>query len=111
MKIEDNPWVNVDFSDVIKCREKYIPTGDHKENVACDITDHRWFDEVPFDKEKGIVFLAAGVLHYLIDETVKELIRDMAERFPGGLFIFFKRLITIALVLMALVSKKLQIYL
>ena len=30
-----------------------------------DITDHRWFDEVPFEKDKGVIFLAAGVLHYL----------------------------------------------
>lgn len=88
MEIEDNHWVNVDFPDVIKCREKYIPTGEHEKNVACDITDHTWFDEIPFKEEKGVVFLAAGVLHYLTDEAVKNLLRDMAERFPGGLFIF-----------------------
>lgn len=88
MQIEDNPWVNVDLPDVIRCREKYIPTGEHERNVACDITDHRWFDEVPFEEARGAVFLAAGVLHYLTGETVRELVRDMARRFPGGLFVF-----------------------
>ena len=30
MKNDTNPWVNVDFPDVIACREKYIPTGKTK---------------------------------------------------------------------------------
>ena len=85
---EANPWLNVDFPDVIACREKYIPTGRLEKNAACDITDHAWFDEVAFEKENGVVILAAGVMHYLTYEAVTELIRDMAERFPGGLFVF-----------------------
>ena len=88
MKLEDNPWVNVDFPDVIACREKYIPTGEHEKNVICDITDHKWFQELPFEPEKGIVFLAAGVLHYLTYDSVTRLVADMAERFPGGIFVF-----------------------
>lgn len=88
MKIENNAWVNVDFSDVIHCREKYIPAGNNEKNVACDITNHKWFGEVPFNIEKGIIFLAAGVLHYLTYENVRNLICDMAEHFPGGLFVF-----------------------
>jgi len=88
MKIETNPWVNIDFPDVIRCREKYIPAGENEKNISCDITDHRWFDEVPFDPKNGIVFLAAGVLHYLTHDAVKALIHDMAERFTGGLFVF-----------------------
>ena len=85
---EANPWINVDFPDVIACREKYIPIGKNEKNVICDITDHRWFYEVPFEEESGIIFLAAGVLHYLTYEDVKALIADMAEHFPGGLFVF-----------------------
>ncbi len=88
IKNETNPWVNVDFPDVIACREKYIPTGALEKNVICDITDHSWFDEIPFRRENGAVFLAAGVLHYLSYEAVSSLIADMAERFPGGLFVF-----------------------
>lgn len=88
MKNESNPWVNVDFPDVIACREKYIPIGIHERNIVCDITDHRWFDQVPFEEAKGVIFLAAGVLHYLTQKAVKELIAAMAERFPGGVFVF-----------------------
>ncbi|MDO4852718.1 MAG: class I SAM-dependent methyltransferase [Clostridia bacterium] len=85
---ETNPWINVDFPDVIACREKYIPKGEQERNVVSDITDHRWFDTVPFDPEKGVIFLAAGVLHYLTDPDVQKLIAAMAKRFKGGWFIF-----------------------
>lgn len=85
---EVNPWINIDFPDVIVCREKYIPAGSLEKNVTGDITDHKWFDEIPFDKENGVIFLAAGVLHYLSYESVNDLISDMAERFPGGLLVF-----------------------
>ena len=88
IKNDSSPWVNEDFPDVIACREKYIPTGKNEKNVVCDITDHRWFDEVPFDQAKGVIFLAAGVLHYLTQDAVKALLAAMAERFPGGVFVF-----------------------
>ncbi|MBQ8093193.1 MAG: class I SAM-dependent methyltransferase [Clostridia bacterium] len=88
MKIDTNPWINVDFPDVIACREKYIPCGKNEKNVISDITDHRWFNSVPFKADNGIVFLAAGVLHYLTKESVMELTDAMADRFPGGLFVF-----------------------
>ena len=88
LKNETNPWINIDFPDVIACREKYIPTGTLEKNVACDITNHKWFDEIPFKKQNGVIFLAAGVLHYLAYDAVTKLISDMAECFPGGLFVF-----------------------
>ena len=74
--------------DVIACRGKYIPAGAHEINMSCDLTDHSWFQEIPFDADKGIIFVAAGVLHYFTYEAVKGLIRDMAESFPGGCFAF-----------------------
>lgn len=88
MKNETSEWINIDFPDVIKCREKYIPKGEKERNLAFDITDHRWFCEVPFQKERGAVFLAAGVLHYLEYNEVKKLISEMAKQFPGALFVF-----------------------
>ena len=83
MKNESSPWINIDFPKVIACREKYIPTGENERNVAFDITDHRWFEEVPFKEAKGVIFLAAGVLHYLTKEAVKEL--GLIGAFIGGL--------------------------
>lgn len=88
MNNEENPWINIDLPDVIACREKYIPPGRHERNLSCDLTDHRWLDQIPFAQEKGVLFLAAGVLHYLAYDQVQRLMAAMAERFPGGAFVF-----------------------
>ena len=88
MKNETNTWVNIDFEPVIECRKKYIPAGSKEINIVSDITDHSWFEKIPYQKEDGIIFLAAGVLHYLTYGEVKELINDMAKHFPEGVFVF-----------------------
>ena len=88
IKNETNPWVNIDFADVIACREKYIPKGEKETNLIGDITNHAWMKETPFRKEDGIIILAAGVLHYLTYDEVEELVSTMAERFAGGFFVF-----------------------
>lgn len=85
---ESNIWINIDFPEVIDCRKKYIPSGDKEINIVSDITNHSWFEKIPFKKEEGIIFLAAGVLHYLTYPNVKKLIDDMAKHFTGGVFIF-----------------------
>ena len=85
---ETNPWVNIDLPDVIRCRAKYIPTGKFEKNIACDLTDHSWFRAIPFEPDKGAFFLAAGVLHYLRYDQVRDLIAHMAEVFPGAVFVF-----------------------
>ena len=88
MNNETNDWINIDLEDVIECRNRYIPSGSKEKNVAFDITDHGWFKEIPFRKEKGVIFLAAGVLHYLSYKEVKDLLNAMAREFPGSVFIF-----------------------
>ncbi|MCI2156281.1 MAG: class I SAM-dependent methyltransferase [Olsenella sp.] len=83
-----NAWVNLDFPDVIACREKYIEPGAREQNIACDLTDHSWFERIPFDPAHGAVFYAAGVFHYFQPEEVRSLVVDMAERFPGAMLAF-----------------------
>ena len=88
MNNETNDWINIDLADVIECRNRYIPAGSKERNVAFDITDHRWFKEIPFKEDKGAIFLVAGVLHYLSYKEVSDLIKDMATEFPGSVFVF-----------------------
>ncbi len=88
MKNDTNPWINIDLPDVIACREKYIPRGENETNLAYDLTDHGWFEKIPYEPENGIIFIAAGVLHYFTLEAAKSLLADMALKFPGGRFAF-----------------------
>ena len=88
MKNDRNPWFNIDFPDVIRCREKYIPSGQNERNIVSDITDLSWFDKIQYFAKDGIIILAAGVRHYLTSVDVKRLIDGMARRFPRGRFVF-----------------------
>lgn len=77
---------NIDFPDVIQVRDEMLPAGDRERNIAADLNDFRWFDEI--DASGGAVFFAAGVFYYFQTEQVKRLTTAMAERFPGGRLVF-----------------------
>lgn len=77
---------NIDFPDVIKVRDELLPAGDRERNVAADLHDFCWFDEI--DASDGAVFFAAGVFYYFQTGQVEKLITAMAERFPGGRLVF-----------------------
>ncbi len=88
MKMENAIWISMDLPDVTALRNRYIPPSEGEKNIACDLTDLSWFDQIPFDPDKGIVFAAAGLFHYFERDTARDLICKMAERFPGGALIF-----------------------
>lgn len=77
---------NIDFPDVIQVRNDLLPAGDRERNIAADLNDFRWFDEI--DASDGVVFFAAGVFYYFRTEQAKRLMAAMAERFPGGRLVF-----------------------
>lgn len=77
---------NLDFSDVIKCRNEIIPAGEREENIACDLNDFSWMYQI--DTGDGAVFYAAGVFHNFSTRQVKAMVIAMAERFPGGRLVF-----------------------
>ena len=79
---------NLDMPDVIAIREQLLPSSERERNVACDLNDTRWFEEIGFDPAEGAIFVAAGVFYYFKNEQVKTLVSAMAEAFPGGRIAF-----------------------
>ncbi len=77
---------NIDFPDVIEVRNELLPVGERELNLACDLNDPSWMDEI--DASEGAVFFAAGVFYYFKTEDVKKLFCIMAERFPGAVLVF-----------------------
>ena len=73
---------NIDLPDVIRVRNDLLPAGPRETNLAWDLNDPAWMDQI--DASEGAVFFAAGVFYYFRTSEVKELFRNMAERFPGG---------------------------
>lgn len=77
---------NLDFANVIDVRNSLLPAGAREQNIACDLNDTSWFDQI--DALEGAVFYAAGVFYYFLTEQVKVLVCKMAEAFPDGKIVF-----------------------
>lgn len=77
---------NIDLADVIKIRNELFGKRERETNIASDLNDYRWMDQI--DGNKGAIFFVAGVLYYLKKEDVIALADALAERFPGGALVF-----------------------
>lgn len=78
--------VNVDFPDIIAVREKLTDKYDREVNIARDLKDCSWMDEV--DGSDGAIFFAAGVFHYFKMSEVRKLVLELSKRYKGGRLIF-----------------------
>lgn len=77
---------NLDFPNVIAARDELVPAGEREENIACDLNDFSWMDQI--DASNGAVLYAAGVFHYFTTQQIKDMVVAMAEKFPGGKLVF-----------------------
>ena len=79
---------NIDLPDVIALRNQLLPAGEREENLAFDLTDPNWMEAVSFDSAYGAVLFAAGVFYYFTTDQIRQLVKTMAEHFPGGRLVF-----------------------
>lgn len=77
---------NIDMPDIIAARSELSPAGERETNIACDLNDHAWMEQI--DASDGAVLFAAGVFHYFTFEQACALCQAAAERFPGGRIVF-----------------------
>lgn len=77
---------NIDMPDVIAVRNELLPEKDRERNLAYDLNNSGWMDEI--DAKCGAIFFASGVFYYFKTENVKALFQNMAKRFPGAVLVF-----------------------
>ena len=77
---------NIDMPNVIAVRNELLPESDREKNLAYDLNDETWMDEI--DCNNGAVFFASGVFYYFKTDDVKALFQKMAKRFPGAVLVF-----------------------
>ncbi|WP_328914704.1 MULTISPECIES: class I SAM-dependent methyltransferase [unclassified Streptomyces] len=83
-------WLTVDLPETAAVRTALLPDDPpRRRTLACSALDRRWMDEISgADLARGVLVTAQGLLMYLPEQEVKELIAACAERFPGGGFLF-----------------------
>ncbi|MFX1339824.1 MAG: class I SAM-dependent methyltransferase [Promethearchaeota archaeon] len=84
----DFTWYYLDLPEAIALREKLIPPQVNSKYIPKSIFNYTWFEDIEFIEEKGIMFLAAGLLNYFPEKRLRELCDKMAEHFIGGVFLF-----------------------
>jgi len=79
-------WYDLDFPDVIELRRVLYPGREGYRMIASSATDPGWLDDIPTDRPALIV--AEGVLPYLTESEIRQLLVRLTDRLPGGELIF-----------------------
>jgi O-methyltransferase involved in polyketide biosynthesis len=79
-------WFDVDLPEVIALRQRIYPCRSNYATIAASITETAWLSQLPTDRPAIIV--AEGVLPYLDEHEVPELLSRLVGRFPSGEIVF-----------------------
>lgn len=79
-------WYDLDFPGVIELRRLLYPGREGYRMLAASATDPGWLDEIPADRPALVV--AEGVLPYLTEADVRQLLVRLTDRLPSGELIF-----------------------
>ena len=79
-------WFDVDYPDVIELRRRLFPEHIGYTMIGSSLTDLGWLDVVPADHPTMIV--AEGVVMYLTEEIVKQLVNRITNHFSSGQLVF-----------------------
>ncbi len=75
-------WYDLDLPDAIQLRRKFFSETAAYRMIASSVLDYSWMETVP---RGAPVFIAAeGLMMYLPEDKVKELILRLRETFPGS---------------------------
>jgi len=75
-------WYDLDFPEVIDIRRQFFKESDRYHFIASSILDFKWMEKIQH-KNKNILFIAEGLLMYLHEDEVKNLILNLQKTFPG----------------------------
>lgn len=83
----DVDWYDVDFEDVIDIRRHFYQESTNYHLIASSVTEQRWLEKIPANKEHYIV-IAEGLFMYLKEDEIKTLISRLKERIGSYTLIF-----------------------
>lgn len=78
-------WINIDSEEVNKLRVALLPVNQRIRNINGSVLDPRILDEVI---APHVLFMASGLLIYLVEDEIKLLFRGLADKFPSSTVAF-----------------------
>lgn len=79
-------WFDVDLPDVIALRRELYEDADGYRMIGASVTEAGWLAEIPADKP--VFVIAEGLLMYLHEAEVRQLLRRLTEHFGTGELVF-----------------------
>jgi methyltransferase (TIGR00027 family) len=79
-------WFDLDQPSVIELRRKLYDDTDAYRMIGSSVTDASWLDEIPTGRPTVVV--AEGLLMYLTEPDVRELLTRLTDRFGTGEILF-----------------------
>ncbi|MBN2444110.1 MAG: class I SAM-dependent methyltransferase [Spirochaetales bacterium] len=79
-------WYDLDLPDVIALRKRFIRENNRRKTISTSFLEEDWMKDIIVGD--CILFIAAGVLYYFEEESVKNFFKRLADRFPGGTILF-----------------------
>ncbi|MFD2474764.1 class I SAM-dependent methyltransferase [Amycolatopsis silviterrae] len=80
-------WFDLDLPDTVAMRRQFFPDSDRVTTISASVLDPEWLDQVA-DTAGPHFFVSEAVLLYLAEDQVREVVRRLADRFPGSGFAF-----------------------
>ena len=79
-------WFDVDRPDVIGLRRRLYDDTEQYRMIGSSVTDSAWLDEIPTGRPTLVV--AEGLLMYLTEGEVRQLLQRLTDRFGHGELLF-----------------------
>lgn len=79
-------WFDVDLPEVVEVRRLLYADGERYRTLGASVTDADWLAEVPADRP--VLVVAEGLLMYLAEDQVRQLLVRIADRFGSGELVF-----------------------
>lgn len=77
-------WLELDLPIVTELRSKLDTQTQQHQFISASVLDFKWMDTLPNVAPENILFIAEGLLMYLEENQVQQLISVMRSRFPGA---------------------------
>ena len=75
-------WYDLDLPEVIDIKKQFFKETGRYHFIRSSVLDFKWMDQLS-NQTKKILFLAEGLLMYLYEDDVKNLVVTLQKNFPG----------------------------
>ncbi len=79
-------WFDIDQPSVIELRRRLYDDAEHYRMIGSSVTDPQWLDRIPTGHPTLVV--AEGLLMYLSESEVRQLLERLTDRFDCGELLF-----------------------